>query len=214
MAWRTLLSMPPYERDRDIRGLFVNFLNALATVRHRRKSSPNSGCGLGSRTHWFGPSNLCEDKATLSRLALNIKLRGKILCNRLTRLGISTTGRGSFATSGRGGHLFAGRQRAGGISLGGADLGRVHVHRVVTGRQVAVRVAGQRRLHLAADLGGPRAPGVEDAARRRIDRVGRLAGDDDPLAPAVLLGVRDRDRRQQRRRVGMDRLGVELLCGL
>ena len=52
------------------------------------------------------------------------------------------------------------------------------VLRVVAGGQVAVGVLGQLRLDRAAHVGGPRAAGVEAAARRRADRVRRLAGDD------------------------------------
>ena len=66
---------------------------------------------------------------------------------------------------------------------------------------------------IAGRLGGPRAAGVEAAARRRVDRVGRLAADQRAGPRAVLLGVGDRDRRQQGAGVGMDRLGVELLGG-
>ena len=64
-----------------------------------------------------------------------------------------------------------------------------------------------------ADLGRARAARVEPAARRRADRVRRLAGDEWPRPGPVLVRVRDRDRAEQRRRVRVDRLVVELLGG-
>ena len=63
----------------------------------------------------------------------------------------------------------------------------------------------------AAELGRARAARVEAAAGRRRDRVRRLALDLRPRAAAVLARVGDRDRAEQRRGVGVDRLLVELL---
>ena len=71
------------------------------------------------------------------------------------------------------------------------------------GRELAARASAHSRELRA------RAPGVEPAARRRVDRRGHVALQDDP---PLLLGhvrVRDRHRRQQGARVGVLRVLVQ-----
>jgi len=51
---------------------------------------------------------------------------------------------------------------------------------------------------------------MERAATRRIDGRGRVAREHDPLAPGLDLRIRREDRREQRARVGMPRVGEEL----
>src|SRR5205085_6249848 len=93
------------------------------------------------------------------------------------------------------------------------DLALLDVERVVTRRHVAAWILGQRRFDRFADVRGTWAAGVEAAPRRRLDRVGWLAADHHPLARAVLLRIRNRNRGQERLGVWVDRLGVELLGG-
>ena len=92
------------------------------------------------------------------------------------------------AALGRRPAAVAGRDRA----VGSFSAPRISASETFSGWWQAARwpfgVADQRRLLLAADLGGARAARMEDAAGRRVDRVGRLARHDDPLAAAVLLG--------------------------
>src|SRR5207245_1408655 len=84
---------------------------------------------------------------------------------------------------------------------------------MVTRREMAVRIFAQGWLDGTADLRGMGAAWMKAAGGRRRDRVRRLALDDRSLARAVLLRVRDRDRGQERLRVGVDRLDIQLLPG-
>ncbi len=68
-------------------------------------------------------------------------------------------------------------------------------------RDVAAALDFQRRLFATATLQRQRAARMKRAARRRIERRGRLAGEDHPLLLGAGLG--DRRRRQQRARIGM-----------
>jgi hypothetical protein len=52
---------------------------------------------------------------------------------------------------------------------------------------------------------------VEAAAAWRIDRAGHVANENDALALALGLGIGDRDCRQQRLRIGMQRVIVKLV---
>src|SRR5215203_6355857 len=109
------------------------------------------------------------------------RLRGPLV----GRLGLAVGGRARAVAFARRGQLVAAGQRARCVLHGCLDLLGGDVQRVVAGGQVAVWVAGQWGLDLAADVGGAGAARVEDAARGRVDRVGRLAAYDDPLAATV-----------------------------
>src|SRR5829696_6155457 len=65
-------------------------------------------------------------------------------------------------------------------------------------------------LVLHAILLRARAAGVEGASLRWVRRGGDIAGEDYALPLALLLGVGDRDRREERGRVGVARLVEEL----
>lgn len=72
-------------------------------------------------------------------------------------------------------------------------------------------VPGEGRFDLAADVGGARATGMEPAAGRRVDRARQFAPGDEACPGTAQLRSRDRYRRQQADRIGVDRPGVELL---
>src|SRR5947209_17268335 len=84
---------------------------------------------------------------------------------------------------------------------------------MVAGGEVAVCVLGQRWLDGSAYLRCMRAARMEATRGRRPDRARRLALDDRSRARPVLLRVGDRYGAQQRLRVRVDRLEVELLPG-
>ena len=92
--------------------------------------------------------------------------------------------------------LLAGGERARVRAARRGDLLRGHRQRVVAGREMAAGVLDERRLDGAAQLGRARAARVEATARRRRDRVGRLALELRARAAAVLARVGDRDRRR------------------
>src|SRR5437899_11267688 len=84
---------------------------------------------------------------------------------------------------------------------------------MVTRGEMAVRIFAQGRLDGTADLRGMGAAWMKAAGGRRRDRVRRLALDDRSRARAVLLRVGDRERGQERLRVGVGRLDGELRPG-
>src|SRR5712691_3410767 len=95
---------------------------------------------------------------------------------------------------------WCGRRRLG---LGQVEDGLV-LEREVAGGDLAL-VVGEELGDVVAALGElcPRASRVEAAARRRIDRRRDVALEDDPLLLRGEVRVRDRDRREQRARVGV-----------
>jgi len=60
------------------------------------------------------------------------------------------------------------------------------------------------RRPTATEFFGILAPGMEVAARRGIDRTGNIPLEPDP--PGLVIGIRDRDGRHQRLRIGMPRI--------
>src|SRR6476661_5703096 len=69
----------------------------------------------------------------------------------------------------------------------------------------------QRRRDLAANRLSAPAAGIEWAARRRVHRAGNVADQNDALALALQIRVRERASGEQRDGVGMLRVVVDLL---
>jgi len=82
--------------------------------------------------------------------------------------------------------------------------------REVAGRPVTRGGLDELRVHLGTDLLRLPATGVEAAARGRVHRRGHVAGEDDALALLLDLRVGDRDGREQRLAVRVERVLVEV----
>src|SRR4051794_37704205 len=93
-----------------------------------------------------------------------------------------------------------------GERLGSGLLGQV------AGNLIAGLELTQQRLLDAAAVHRERAAGVEPTAGRRVDRAGDLAGQDDPLARPLDLGIGYRHRREQRPGVRVERQAVQCVA--
>ena len=76
---------------------------------------------------------------------------------------------------------------------------------------MAVASVGQGRALLRALLSRVAASGAERAARRHVQRAGNVAFQDDSLGTLGDLGIRNRNRRKQGLRVGVDGAVIELI---
>src|SRR4051794_19499080 len=76
---------------------------------------------------------------------------------------------------------------------------------------MALAAIDQCGLFLRADRLRLPAPRAEATARRRVRRRRHVALEHDPLTPAALSRLLDRDRRQERLRVRVRRLLVDLV---
>src|SRR5439155_18461093 len=101
------------------------------------------------------------------------------------------------------------------IALARLDPAFLDLLRPVTRDLVAARELAQLwNLVAATSRLNERAAGVEPTGRRRIRRAGKVACKEDCLALPLHHGVRDRHGREQRDRVRVQRVLVELLrCG-
>ena len=78
---------------------------------------------------------------------------------------------------------------------------------------MALAAVDQRRALDGADVLRLPAPGAEPAARRRVGGAGHVALQQDPVLLTAQRRLVQRDRRQQRLRVGVRRRAVDLLLG-
>src|SRR6187402_230068 len=81
----------------------------------------------------------------------------------------------------------------------------------MAGCQMAAALHGERRNDVGANRLRDRAARAETAAGRRIDRARRLAGERQSLTLSFRVRIRDRHRRDQVARVGMQRGGEQVL---